>query len=197
MVGMVDLLASRVVFFIYGVYFPSCCVLFFLFLVLCSLGPMFLPPPTVLAQPVRSQQLRYYKTKTWPVLKRQTLEDTHAHALVLVVFPTHLLQWKTPHTGIKAHVVFAKTCWPHSCIMVTAGESKPSPFPGSHSTANSPYFICSFLSLPLITPTHIQSTTSKANWTSEIFLKATHLCLCPHLSPYFCGASHSTCWVPS
>lgn len=73
-------------------------------------GPMFLPPPTVLAQPVRSQQLRYYKTKTWPVLKRQTLEDTHAHALVLVVFPTHLLQWKTPHTGIKAHVVFAKTC---------------------------------------------------------------------------------------
>ena len=59
---------------------------------------------------VRSQQLRYYKTKTWPVLKRQTLEDTHAHSQVLVVFPTHLLQRKTPHTGIKAHVVFAKTC---------------------------------------------------------------------------------------
>ena len=44
MAGMVDLLASRVVFFIYGLYFPSCCVLFFLFLVLCSLGQWLHPP---------------------------------------------------------------------------------------------------------------------------------------------------------
>lgn len=66
--------------------------------------------------------------------------------------PTHLLQRKTRHTGIMAYVVFAKTCWPHSCITVTAGESKPSPFPGSRSTASSPYFICSFLSLPLTLP---------------------------------------------
>ena len=40
-----------------------------------------------------------------------------------------------------------------------------------------------FLSL---SPTHIQSTTSKANWTSEIFLKPTHHRPCPRLSPYSC-----------
>ena len=86
-------------------------------LVLCIifpfLGPVFLvavTPPAVLAQPVRSHQLRYYRTKTWPVLKVQTLGDAQVHALVSMVFPTHLLQQKTRHTGIMAHVVFAKTC---------------------------------------------------------------------------------------
>lgn len=145
------------------------------------LSPIFLEAVTssaVLEHTSKATSATLLQNKDLTCIKTvNTWRDTHT--LVSMVFPTNALQQPTQLTGVTA-----QNCLCNGDVTLSqwllGGKSSHHFLVHFQQQALRILFVHSYRFLSL-TPT--QSSTSQANWASEIFLKSTHLRPSPRPSP--------------